>query len=87
MSEAALSIHARIPPRTGRSATDSGFQPHDSPGALPRLSGVSHAREQPTQLDRGGELAATIECGTDGGSFGPRAVCRCVSGSLPHGVR
>ena len=42
----------------------------DSARTFLRLRSVGHAREQPAELDRGGELAALLECGTDGGGLG-----------------
>jgi hypothetical protein len=53
MSEAALSIHAWIPPRYRAQRHRQWLPSGDGPRALPRLRCVGHAGEQPAQLDGG----------------------------------
>jgi hypothetical protein len=45
------------------------FPRGDGAGALPRLCGVRHAREQASQPDGGRELATLLDCRTDRGGL------------------
>ena len=64
MSEA-LPIPARIPPLPRVQRHGPRLPAGDGPGTGAGLRGVGDGGEQPAQLDRGRQLAALLESGTD----------------------
>ena len=64
MSEA-LPIPARIPPLPRAQRHGQRLPAGDGPGTGAGLRGVGDGGEQPAQLDRGRQLAALLESGTD----------------------